>query len=334
MTRFGPPEVLRFKEVPKPSPGEGQILVEVKVIGLNFADVMCRLGVYPAVPKPPFVPGLEVSGVVENVGKRVRRFKRGDRVMAFTRQGAYAEYLCVSEHQTQHIPKTMTFEEAASFGVTYLTAYHGLITLANIQKGERLLLHAAAGGVGIATIQIARHLGVEIFGTASSAQKVDIALQQGMHHGINYAVEDFEDAVLRKTDGHGVDVVMDSVGGTVFRKSWRLLEPMGRYILFGFAAVTGKRGVDMLKAVKEFASTPFVYPPNIVSKNIGLFGFNLYFLFDKVEYFKNAFRQLMKWYDEKVIRPVIGARFTFDHIVEAHVLLQSRKSYGKIVVVL
>lgn len=334
VTSFGPPETLRLKEVTKPVCEKNHILVAVKAIGLNFADVMARLGVYPSVPDPPFIPGLEVSGVVIEVGSEAKSFKRGDRVIAFTRQGAYAEFVSVNENHAYPIPKKMSFEEGASIGVTYLTAYHGLVTLANIRKDEKLLLHAAAGGVGTATIQIARHLGVEVFGAASSAQKLDVAYQQGMQHGFNYQTEDFERGVRQKTQGKGVDVVMDSVGGMVFRKSWRLLAPMGRYVLYGFAAVTGKRGINKLKAMKEMIVTPLVYPPNIVSKNIGLFGFNLYFLFDKVEYFKKASRQLMKWYNEKVIKPVIGARFTFDRIAEAQGFLQSRKSFGKIVVVM
>ncbi|MBI4428009.1 MAG: zinc-binding dehydrogenase [Ignavibacteriales bacterium] len=332
VTRFGPPETLQLRDVAKPSPAEGQILIAVKAIGLNFADVMSRLGVYPGVPKPPFIAGLEFSGVVEHVGKNVTSFKRGDRVLAFTRQGAYAEYVCVDANHAQPVPKKMSFEVAAALGVTYLTAYHGLITLAKIQKGERLLLHAAAGGVGTAAIQIARHLGVEIFGTASSAQKLDVAHQQGMHHGFNYQTEDFERGIRQRTQGKGIDVVMDSVGGMVFRKSWRLLAPMGRYVLYGFAAVTGRRGINRLRAIKEIVSTPLIYPPNIVSKNLGLFGFNLYFLFDEVEYFRKASRQLMKWYDQAIIKPVVGARYTFDRIAEAQELLQSRKSYGKIVV--
>lgn len=333
VTKFGPPETLQLKEVSKPSPRENQVLIAVKVIGLNFADVLARLGVYPSVPDPPFVPGLEVSGIVEDVGEGVKSFKEGDRVAAFTRQGAYAEYVCVNKNHVQHFPKRMNFEEAASIGVTYLTAYHGLITLANIRKSERLLLHAAAGGVGIATIQIAKHLGVEVFGTASSAQKLGAAYEQGLNHGINYLTEDFVQVIRQKTQGLGVDVVMDSVGGSVFRKSWRLLAPMGRYILYGFAAVTGKRTINRIKALKEIVATPIIYPPNIVSKNLGLFGFNLYFLFDKVEYLKKASRQLMKWYDQKVIKPVIGARFSFDRIAEAQEYLQSRRSFGKVVVV-
>ncbi|HLF19955.1 MAG TPA: zinc-binding dehydrogenase [Bacteroidota bacterium] len=334
MTKFGPPETLQLREVPGPSPREYQVLIAVKVIGLNFADVMARLGVYPSVPDPPFVPGLEVSGTVQEVGEGVKSFKKGDRVLAFTRQGAYAEYLCVNENHVQHVPKKMSFEEAAAFGVTYLTAYHGLITLAHIRKGERLLLHAAAGGVGTATTQIAKHLGVEVFGTASSSEKLDVAREQGLNHGINYRTEDFVHVVRQKTHGLGVDVVMDSVGGMVFRKSWKLLAPLGRYILYGFAAVTGKRTINRIKALKEIVATPVIYPPNIVSKNVGLFGFNLYFLFDKVEYLKKSARQLMKWYDEKVIKPVIGARFSFDRIAEAQAYLQSRRSFGKVVVVM
>jgi len=334
VTRFGPPEVLRIQEVETPEIDDEHVLVKVRAIGLNFADILCRIGVYPSVPHPPFIPGLEFSGTVERTGSHVKGFKKGDRVISFSRLGVYAEFVCVHHSRVMKMPAGMDFTIGASIGVTYLTAYHGLMTLANIRSGEKLLLHAAAGGVGTATIQIARHLGVEIFGTASSAEKLQVAARQGMHHGINYRTGDFEHLVRQNTLGYGVDVVMDSVGGSVMRKSWRLLAPMGRYVLYGFASVAGKRGLNYLKALKEIAATPVIFPPLIVSKNIGFFGFNLYFLFQKVDYLRSASQQVFDWYKKKIVRPVIGATFSFDRIAEAHALLQSRKSFGKVVIVL
>ena len=332
VTRYGPPEVLQLQERPLPQPGEDDVLVRMKAIGLNFADLIARMGYYPGIPRPPFIPGLEVSGVIERVGKNVKTRKPGDRVMAFTRQGAYAEVICVRAEQTERLPRRMTFEEGAAIGVTYLSAYHGLITLAHIRRGERLLQHASAGGVGTAAIQIAKLRGAEIFATAGSNAKLDVALEQGADHLINYSEQDFSEIVLRLTNGYGVDVVMDSVGGRVFRKGFRLLAPMGRYVLYGFAAVTGRRTISKFKALREVAAMRLLAPSSMISKNIGLFGFNLYFLTHKVVYLRGAAKQVLEWYEEKKVKPVIGRVFPFEEIADAHEFLQSRQSIGKVVV--
>lgn len=334
VSRFGPPETLQFREVPKPTPGPGEVLIRTKAIGLNFADVLARLGIYPAIPSPPFVPGIELSGIVETTGAHVRRVRKGDRVIAFSRQGAYAEFVCTNEPFCIRIPKRMSFQEAAAFSVISFSAYHGMITLAHLQRKEKMLLHAAAGGVGTAALQLARELDVEVFATVGSESKIGIARELGADHVINYATQDFEKIVLEKTGGYGVDVVMDSVGGSVFRKSWRLLAPMGRYILYGFAAVTGKRTLSRLRAVREALKMPLIYPPTLVSKNVALFGFNLYFLAQKVEYFQKVWSTLLRWYEQGRLHPVIGAVYPFDQIVEAQSFLQSRKSIGKVVAML
>ena len=334
ITRFGPPEVLQIQEIPIPTPKDNEVLVKVKAIGLNFADVMARLGIYPSIPDPPFVPGIEFSGTVRSVGNNVRGIKKGERVWAFSKQGAYAEYVAVPADSIVPVPPKMSLEIAAATGVTYLTAYHGLVTLANIKQKEKLLLHAAAGGVGIAAIQIAKHLGVEVFATASNREKLELARTQGAHHTINYSEDDFEEIVRKTTDGYGVDVVMDSVGGRVMKKSWKLLAPMGRYVLYGFASVTGKTRLKRLKMLQEGLAVPFLYPPTLVSKNVGFFGFNLYFLTDRRKYLKSAISKILTWYEKGIIHPYIGARYSFDQIAEAQAFLQSRQSVGKVVVTL
>ena len=332
ISKFGPPEVLRFCEMPVPGIEEGDVRVRVRAIGLNFADVFARLGYYPGIPKPPFVPGIEFAGTVESVGKSVKTFRKGDRVFGFTRQKAYAEYVAVPATLVLRMSKRMSFEEAAAFGVTYLTSYHALITLGQMKKGESLLLHAAAGGVGTAALQIAKHLGVRVYATVGSHSKNQTAQDLGAAVVINYTEEDFAEIVRQESNGLGVDVILDSVGGKVFRRGWKLLRPMGRYVLYGFAAIAGRKGVSKIKALIESASVPLIYPPSIVSKNVTLSGFNLYFLFEKVEYLQQAMQKLVAWYDKGIVRPVIGAVYPFEKIQEAHEFLQSRQSIGKIVV--
>jgi NADPH:quinone reductase-like Zn-dependent oxidoreductase len=334
VTKFGSPSVLKILDWPEPAPQQGEVKIRVKAIGLNFADVMARLGLYPCIPKPPFIPGIEVSGIVTKVGENVRKWRRGDRVIAFTQLGGYAEYAVVKQEQLFPLPKRMSFEEGAAFSVAYLTAYHGLLTLGHVHKGDKLLIHAAAGGVGIAATQMAKHLGAEIFATASTSEKLEIARSHGAMHLINYQNEDFEEVILKKTNGYGIDVVIDSVGGKVFKKGWKILAPMGRYVLYGFSAVTGKQTYSKMKAVREMLSAPILFPHTLLSRNVSLSCFNLYFLAKKSEYLRNTLRVILDWQAAGILKPVIGAHYPFSNIAEAQAFMQSRKSIGKIVITL
>lgn len=332
VTKYGGPEVLEIRDLPRPIPGDGQILARVRAIGLNFADLFARMGVYPHTPPAPFVPGLEFSGEVIACGPGTARFRTGDRVMGYSRHGSHAEFVVLSEAYVAAIPAGMGYPEAAAFLATGLTAYHGLVRLANLRPAERVLVHAAAGGVGLASVQLARALGAEVIGTAGSEEKVALARKEGADHVINYRRQDFEKEVRHMTGGHGVDVVMDSIGGDVYRKSWRLLAPMGRYVLFGVSAVTGEGGINRLKAARVFGQMPPVFPPSLISANKALFGFNLGTLRGKETYFREAMEELLAWYGRGGIRPLIGMTFPFGQIVEAHRYLQLRRSVGKVVV--
>lgn len=332
VTKYGGPEVLEIRDAPIPTPQPDQILVKVRAIGLNFADVMGRFGVYPGTPQPPFILGLEFSGDVVAVGSNVTTFKGGERVMGYSRHGSHAEYVCVNEKLATSLPNQMSYEEGASFLVVYLTAYHGIVRLANIRKGEKLLVHAAAGGAGLATVQLGRHLGAEIFGTAGTEEKVEIARQHGAHHAINYNTHDFAEEIRRITKNYGVDVVMDAVGGLVYDKSWNLLAAMGRYILYGLAAITGKGALSKLKAATVMSIMKPIFPPQLMSANKGIFGFNLGTLKGKEGYFREATEELLHLYGRGVLKPVIGKMFPFNEIVEAHRALQTRQTVGKVVV--
>jgi NADPH:quinone reductase-like Zn-dependent oxidoreductase len=332
ITRFGPPEVLQIRDVLVPSIGVGDVLVRTRAIGLNFAEVFARLGYYPGIPKPPFVPGIEFAGVVDAVGTSVRGIKKGERVFGFSKHNAYAEFVAVPREFILRMRRTMSFEDAAAFGVASMTAYHGLITLAHLMRGERLLIHAAAGGVGTVALQIAQHLGATSYGTVGSQAKMKIVEELGAEVVINYSRDDFAAILRKETKGEGLDVIFDSVGGKIMRKGWKLLAPMGRYVLYGFAAVANERGVNKLKALQEAISVPLIYPPSMVTKNVSLMGFNLYFLAQKTKYLRRATEQLLRWYDKGILRPVVGSVFPFEKIVEAQAFLQSRKSVGKVVV--
>jgi NADPH:quinone reductase-like Zn-dependent oxidoreductase len=323
-----------LQDVPVPIPGEGEILVRVRAIGLNFADLFGRMGVYPGTPSPPFIPGLEFSGDVVGTGPGEAQFAGGERVMGYSRWGSHAEYVVLRGLHATEIPGSMSYTEGAAFLATGLTAYHGLIRLANLRSGEVLLIHAAAGGVGLAAVQLGKALGARIFATAGSDEKIALALHHGAHHGINYRTSDFASEVRRMAGPEGVDVIMDGVGGEVFAKSWPLLAPMGRYVLFGVSAVTGRGGLSRLRAAGVMARMLPIFPVRFVSANKALFGFNLATLRGKDQYLREAMMELLRWYSIGALKPVIGKIFPFDRIVDAHDYLQSRKSVGKVVVVL
>lgn len=333
ISHFGPPDVLTIKDAPTPVPAEKEVLVKVKAIGVNFADVFARLGVYPAIPKAPFVPGIEYAGVVERTGKGVRRLKKGDRVFGFTKQNGYAEYVSIMQQYAMKMPPRMTFEEAAAFTVSYLTAFHGIVNLAHGNPGEKILIHAGAGGVGIASIQLAKHIGMEVYTTVGSREKAQVVAEQGADHIINYKEEDFADVIRRLTNGDGVDVIMDGVGGPAYRKGLKLMAPMGRYVLFGLSSVNAPRRLNLGRIIVDYFATPRILLPTQLRRNVGFHAFNLYFLTHKVDFMTSSLEKLIEYYRKGALKPMIGGTFPLADVVKVHELLQSRKAVGKIVMI-
>ncbi|MGB2260892.1 MAG: NADPH:quinone oxidoreductase family protein, partial [Porticoccaceae bacterium] len=218
---FGPTENLALEEVDTPTPGKGEILMEIKATGVNFPDVLTIQGKYQFKPELPFIPGAELAGVVTAVGEGVTSRKVGDKVIATTQIGAFAEQCVVNEHTTFEMGSTMSFDQAAGFAITYGTSYYALKQQANIQPGETLLVLGAAGGVGIATIQIAKAMGATVIAAASSEEKLDFACEAGADLRINYSTENLKDKVKELTGGKGVDVVYDPVGGDFSEQAFR-----------------------------------------------------------------------------------------------------------------
>src|SRR6202050_4508303 len=232
--RYGPPEVFESREVPDPQPKPGEVVVRVKAVGVNFADLLQRMGIYPGVPKPPFVPGFEVAGVVEKVGDGGKSgdgdtFRPGDAVCAITQYNAYAQWVAVPARQVYRLPAGMPFEDGAALPVNYLTAYHAMFAMGNLQSGDRILIHGAAGGVGIAAVQLARAKGLEIFGTAGPA-KQEYLRKIGVDHAIDYEKKNFVD-VVQKFAPDGIEMGMDAIGGKVFADSDKCLWRTGRLVV-------------------------------------------------------------------------------------------------------
>ncbi|MGI8712656.1 MAG: zinc-binding dehydrogenase [Solirubrobacteraceae bacterium] len=279
ITEHGGPEVLQVQERPDPAVGAGEVRIAVKASGINFADTLARTGLYPDSPEVPCVVGYEVAGTVDSVGAGVESVAPGDRVLAGTRFNGQAELVTVPEKMVYPLPDQLSFEEGAAFPVNYATAQAGLVVMGGLRKGERVLIHAAAGGVGISATQIAKRIGAEVFGTAS-ASKHGAIREQGVDHAIDYRSQDFVGEVRRITGGGGIDVAFDALGPSSFRKDYRLLRPGGRLVMYGASELqTGERR-NIALALRTLAKSPFSSMPwwkglGVMNENKGVFGLNM-----------------------------------------------------------
>jgi NADPH:quinone reductase-like Zn-dependent oxidoreductase len=331
ITRHGGPEVLKVEERPDPQPGVGEVRVAVKAAGINFADVMARMGLYPDAPKTPCVVGYEFAGVVESLGDGVEGVAVGDRVMGGSRFGGYAEYVAVGADQLVPLPEDWSFEEGAAFPVNYATAYAGLCRYGATLAGERVLLHAAAGGVGIAATQIAKHVGAEIYGTAS-ASKHEAIRGFGVHHPIDYNSEDFVKAVRRISgERQPLDLVMDAVGGSSFRRSFSLLRAGGRLVCFGASTLVSGDKRSIPKAVKGLIETPWFNPLRLSSDSKTVLGLNMLKLWDSKGSLDEYIQPLSEWIEAGVIRPVVAEAFPLEEGGAAQTFITERRNIGKVV---
>ncbi len=323
--RYGPPEVLRLVELPEPRPGPGEAVVRVRAIGLNFADCAARHGVYPNVPRPPVVVGMEVAGEVAALGEGVAGPPVGTRVAAVPIFGGHAELVRVRATHLRPLPPGLGFAEGASLAVTGLTADHALFTVGRIRAGERVAITAAAGGVGTMAVQLAVRAGARVLAVASTPAKRALAAGLGAQETCGYEA-------YRHVVRSGVDVVLDSVGGALFRPGWQALGPDGRYVLFGFAAGFGQRRIRYARAAIEFLRMGLILPGLLVSPCRTLAGFNLSLVPHLAAELQSRFARLESLIAEGALRPVVGAVVPFERLPEAHALLQSRGSMGKVVV--
>lgn len=334
-TKSGGPEVLRVRELPDPRVGAGEIRIGVKAAGVNFADTMARVGLYPDAPKPPCVMGYEVAGEVESVGDGVEEFSVGDRVFAGTRFGGQAELVTVPANQALPLPERLSFEQGAAFPVNYGTAYAAMVVVGSLREGTRVLIHAAAGGVGIAATQIARNAGAEIYGTASPS-KHEAIRAQGVAHPIDYRNQDFEAEVMRLTGGEGVDLVIDALGPTSFRKDYRLLRPGGRLVMYGVSEASTERGRDIPAMLRSLAKMPLATIPwwkslALMNENKGIFGLNMLKWWEREGSLDRLTEPLMADLEAGRLEPVIAESFPFSRAGDAHRFIAERRNVGKVV---
>jgi NADPH:quinone reductase-like Zn-dependent oxidoreductase len=312
----GEPDVLEVRDWPEPELGPGQVTVDVAAAGVNFADVMARIGLYPDAPEPPCVVGYEVAGTVSEVGPGVEGVEVGQRVFSGTRFGGYAERVVIPASHAVPLPDGMTFEQATAIPVNYATAWAGLIRYGALWPGERVLIHAAAGGVGIAATHIAREHGAEVWGTAS-AEKHDAIRGFGVEHAVDYRQDGWNEGLP------GFDVVLDGVGGSNFKKSYDLLRPGGRLVAIGSAGVvSGDVKMPRFRIMDQMFESKSVIGVNVLR------------LWD------NWDSQEMPWVEplsellhRGQLQPVVAATVPFDDAPEAHRMLMERRNIGKVVLI-
>jgi NADPH:quinone reductase-like Zn-dependent oxidoreductase len=328
--RYGPPDVFETREVPDPTPRDGELRIRVRAAGVNFADVLTRLGLYPDAPKPPVVVGYEVAGHIDALGSSVTGFTEGDRVVALTRFGGYADTVVVPAVQAFRFPDALSDSEAAAVPVNYLTAALALYRMAALASGETVLVHNAGGGVGIAATQLARLRRATVIGTAS-AVKHDALRSFGVEHTIDYRHVDVAAEVQKLTHGRGVDVILDPIGGQSFTASYRMLAPLGRLIIFGLSAAAPTERRSLWRAFLAWRATPRFDPLSLINRNRGVFGLHVGHLWEQHRKLAPLIDMLLNELSAGRLTPVVARTFPLERAADAHRFIQSRSNIGKVV---
>jgi NADPH2:quinone reductase len=323
-------KAFEVREIPVPVPHPGQVLIKVEAFGLNFADVMARLGLYREAPPLPCVLGYDVAGTVTAAGPAVTNVKAGDRVIAMTRFGGYAEYALTDARAAAIIPADLDAGMATALATQYCTAYYAAAEMVNLHPGNKVLVQSGAGGVGTALIQYAKYRQCEIFSTAGSEEKLRHLSASGVQHPINYTTHDFEKEIKKLTKGNGVDVIFDAVGGKSVKKGFRCLASGGRIVCYGAAAMSNKNLPGKIKAALDFG---IYHPAMFMMASKSMIGVNMLRIADDhPELLQYCLEAVIKLRNEGVFTPSQGKTFDVSQIAEAHDYVEKRKSMGKVAV--
>jgi len=331
LKKTGGPGVLKISEIDQPVVGPGEVRIKVNSIGLNYAEIQSRKGLYGWAPRRPYIPGMEACGTIVDLADDVTGLQTGQSVIVVSQYGCYAEQLVVPAAQILPAFNNFNHSENAAFAVQYMTAWVALMEVCRLRASDRVLIHAAAGGVGTAAVQIAHALGCEIFGTVGNDSKLDLPRSLGADHTINYRKTDFSAQVSEITSGQGVDVVLEVVGGEVFRKSLALLNPFGRLVVIGFASLNLNK-LNPLSWWKTWKDIPRVKIADMATASQVVGASHLGYLLKDTERMKRIWQELSEFVLTHGIKPVVGHEFKFEEMAAAHALMESRRSSGKIVV--
>jgi NADPH:quinone reductase-like Zn-dependent oxidoreductase len=325
--KYGKPDVLRVVERPDPVAGPGEVVVDVAAAGVNFADTMARVGLYADAPKPPMVVGYEVAGTVAAVGEGVDAARIGERVMAGTQFGGYASAVAVPAGDVVPLAEWLSFEQGAAIPVNYATAWAALVGYGSLRAGERVLIHAAAGGVGIAATQLAKRFGAEVWGTASPA-KHDAIRAVGVDHAVDYRSGGWWE------DLPPFDVILDAIGGRQFRRSYAMLRAGGRLVAFGASSVMHGERRNLLRAAPQ--ALPMVRGFNLIEQmeaSKAIIGLNMLTLWKDRGTLEPWITPLAELIEDGTVQPVVSDVVPFDRAAEAHRIIAARENVGKVVLV-
>ena len=329
LNKAGSIDKIKLVEENLEEPAVNEVTVEVKAIGLNFADLFAIQGLYSATPKGSFVPGLEYSGIILKRGKDVNGFQVGDKIMGAIRFGAYTTHLNIDSRYILKLPEDLSFEEGASIIVQALTAYYSLIELGNIKQNYTVLIHSAAGGVGIFANRIAKKFNAFTIGTITSESKRNFLIQEGYDEVI-VRQNNFGEQLKRKLGDRKLNLILESIGGKVFEESFNALAPSGRIIIYGGAQFMSQSSrPNYLKILHRYLARPKVDPLSLSNTNKSIMGFNLIYLWDKPDELKEMAKEILKL---NLKRPHIGKVYSFKDLIRALKYFQSGRSIGKMVV--
>lgn len=333
--KFGGPENLIWKDIGNLPLHPREVRIQVHAAGVNFADLMMRMGMYPEAPKPPFVPGYEISGTVIEVGKETKKFKIGDRVLAGTRFGGYTSEAVLQESQIRKIPASLSFEEAAAIPVNFLTAWMALQEMGRVRKGDRVLIQSAAGGVGTAAVQIATQARAHVVGLVGSAGKTDAVKSLGASEVLIQSQWD----ALKDSDAGGFQIILDSTGGSSLKKGFRRLAPGGRIITFGVSSIVAGQTRSLSRVISTLFSTALFTPFKLMMENKGVYGLNLLKFFEaptdetagQIDVIGQALNQILERFQDQSFKTIVGKTFPMAEAGNAHTYLQSRANIGKVI---
>ncbi|MHA2202466.1 MAG: quinone oxidoreductase family protein [Candidatus Hodarchaeales archaeon] len=332
LTKLGGANVLKAKDIPKSSIiNSNDVLIKMKYSGINFAEILARRGLYKWVPaKKGFILGMEGSGVVEEVGNEVTNCKVGDPVIVARGFGCHAEYVALEEKYVFPAIPRFTLEQNAAFAGSFMTAYIALVKMARVESGETILVQAAAGALGTASVLLAKALGLKVAGTASSTEKLAVLHKLGIDLAINYSKESFKESIMEWTNNKGVNVILESVGGEIFSESLHCLSPMGRLIFVGLSSVRFSK-FNPLTWWSTYKLIPKVNLLEMLGKSQGILAFHVGRLIDNnYTEIRRSFVDLVNLVQKHKIAPVIGKIFPLEAIAKAHRMIESRNNIGKI----
>lgn len=330
ITAAGGPDKLQLRESPDPRPTGKQLRIRVQASGINFADILARRGLYPDAPKLPAVVGYEVSGVVDAVGPDADSSWTGKPVLALTRFNGYADTVVVDEHQVFHKPAALSYEQSAAIPVNYLTAWQLMVVMGSLSSDETVLIHNAGSGVGLAAIDIGRHIGCRMIGTASRGKHAFLK-ERGLHEAIDYTAGDWYPELMRLTGQRGVELILDPLGGSHWKKSYKALRHTGRLGMFGISTAAESSLPGPLKFVSFAAGLPIFNPVGLMNQNRAVFGVNMGHLWHEPDKVAHWMQAILGGVEEGWVRPHVDQAFALARGGDAHAYIEARKNIGKVV---